>query len=128
MWAKVSSSGAQRRISFYGLDDELQDAKPQATEPTFFVAVALLSLASEQVKRFIEATAYRGSGDGIHGAKFTLGGTENVQHRTQKASNNTIFYVWEGDNMKVIGIGNHTRSNTEYEYFDERGQRKNHSF
>jgi hypothetical protein len=128
MWAKVTGLGNQRMISFYGLDDEPQDTKPPEIDPTFSFAGSLRQHANEQVTRFIEATAYRGSKDGIHGAKFSLGGTNGVQHRTQKASNNTIFYVWELENMKVVGIGNHTRSNTEYVYTDERGQKRNFRF
>jgi hypothetical protein len=128
MWAKVTGVGTQRMISFYGLDDELQDTRPQMIAPTFSLPAPLRGYANEQVTRFIEATAYRGSRDRIHGAKFTLGDTNNVQHRTQKASNNTIFYVWELENMRVVGIGNHTRSNTEYEYFNEAGQKRSHSF
>lgn len=55
--------------------------------------------------------------EGASGRPETVKGV-SVRHHTIPSSNLTFFYAWEGDTLKVYGIGNHTGPDGDNSQYD----------
>lgn len=101
--------------------------KPETTDYELAGDVNTLALNPETItfiKKICSTGSAKSNSSWIPSSKTGLNNID-VQHETKPSSNISIFYRWEGNILKVYGVGNHVNNdNSQYEVTWSNGKRK----